>query len=188
MQNRWLADEWFTDDDKLNSLFPSLIHKLADQHWTPLLVATDTADFLVPEDGVKVFDIVSGAGKFCLAASHYKPNVLFYGNDQRIEMIGCSREIKSTLALNLSFMHGNFTQIDFTQVDHFYFYNIYENIAVTAKIDDTIEYALPLYNHCNSHLFTQLKKTPFGSRVETYHTCNSQMPPRYDLVETRISG
>lgn len=54
MQNRWLADEWFTNDDKFNSLYPPLIQKLADHHWTPLQVATDTADFLVPENGVKV--------------------------------------------------------------------------------------------------------------------------------------
>ena len=188
MQNRWQIDEWFTDDDKFNSLYPPHIQKLADQHWTPLQVAKYTADFLVQEDGVKVLDIGSGAGKFCLAASHYKPNGFFYGIEQRIELIGCSREIKSRLGLNnLSFMHGNFTQIDFKQFDHFYFYNsFYENIAGTAKIDYTIEYSLPLYNYYNSYLFNQLEKMPFGTRVATYHTWNSQMPPGYHLLETQM--
>jgi len=187
-QNRWQIDEWFIDDDKFNSLYPPRIQKLADQHWTPLQVAKYAADFLVPEDGVKVLDIGSGAGKFCLAASHYKSNGFFYGIEQRIELIDSAREAKSRLGINnLSFMHGNFTQIDFKQFDHFYFYNsFYENIAGTAKIDYTIEYSLSLYNYYNSYLFNQLEKMPFGTRVATYHTWNNQMPPGYKLVETQM--
>lgn len=183
MQNRWLADEWFTDDDQFNRLYPPLIQKLADHHWTPLQVAKDTADFLVPENGVKVLDIGSRAGKFCWSASNYKPAVLFYVIEQRIEMIGCSREIKSRLALNnLSFMHGNFAQFD-----HYYFYNsFYENIAGTEKMDDAIGYSLPLYNYYNSPLFNQWEIMPFDIRVATYPTCHSQMSPWYHLAETRM--
>src|SRR5665647_2147391 len=140
-------DEWFIDDDKFHSLYPAYIQKLADKHWTPLIVAKYAAEFLVPEDGAKVLDIGSGAGKFCLAASYYKPNGLFYGIEQRKDLLDCAVEVEYKLDLNnLYFLHGNFTQIDFTQFNNFYFYNsFHENIEGTTKIDHKIQYSLSLY-------------------------------------------
>ena len=187
-QKNWYIDKWFIDDDKFHNLYPFHIQKLADKHWTPLKVAKYAAEFLVPEDGAKVLDIGSGAGKFCLAASHYKPNGLFYGIEQRKDLLDCAVEAEYKLDLNnLSFIHGNFTQIDFKQFDHFYFYNsFYENIEGTAKIDHKIQYSLSLYNYYNSYLFNQLEKMPVGTRVATYHTWENQVPPEYYILKTQF--
>lgn len=187
-QKNWYIDEWFIDDDKFHSLYPPHIQKLADRHWTPLKVAKYAAEFLVPEDGAKVLDIGSGAGKFCLAASYYKPNGFFYGIEQRKDLLDCAVEAEYNLSLNnLSFMHGNFTQINFKQFDHFYFYNsFYENIDGTAKIDHKIEYSLSLYNYYNSYLYNQLEKMPAGTRVATYHSWENQMPPAYYIIKTQF--
>jgi SAM-dependent methyltransferase len=187
-QKNWYIDKWFIDDDKFHNLYPFHIQKLADKHWTPLKVAKYAAEFLVPEDGAKVLDIGSGAGKFCLAASYYKPNGLFYGIEQRKDLLDCAVEAEYKLDLNnLSFIHGNFTQIDFKQFDHFYFYNsFYENIEGTAKIDHKIQYSLSLYNYYNSYLFNQLEKMPVGTRVATYHTWENQMPPEYYILKTQF--
>ena len=187
-QKNWYIDKWFIDDDKFHNLYPFHIQKLADKHWTPLKVAKYAAEFLVPEDGAKVLDIGSGAGKFCLAASHYKPNGLLYGIEQRKDLLDYAMEAKYKLDLNnLSFIHGNFTQIDFKQFDHFYFYNsFYENIEGTAKIDHKIQYSLSLYNYYNSYLFNQLEKMPVGTRVATYHTWENQMPPEYYILKTQF--
>jgi SAM-dependent methyltransferase len=187
-QKNWYIDKWFIDDDKFHNLYPFHIQKLADKHWTPLKVAKYAAEFLVPEDGAKVLDIGSGAGKFCLAASHYKPNGLFYGIEQRKDLLDCAVEAEYKLDLNnLSFIHGNFTQIDFKQFDHFYFYNsFYENIEGTAKIDHKIQYSVSLYNYYNSYLFNQLEKMPVGTRVATYHTWENQMPPEYYILKTQF--
>ena len=186
-QKKNYRDKWFIDDEKFHSLYPPHIQKLADRHWTPLQVVKYAAEFLVPEDGAKVLDIGSGAGKFCLAASHYKPNGLFYGIEQRKDLLDCAVETEYKLNLNnLSFIHGNFTQIEFKQFDHFYFYNsFHENIEGTAKIDYKIEYSLSLYNYYNSYLFTQLEKMPMGTRVATYHTWENQMPPAYYIIKTQ---
>ncbi len=188
LQNSLETDEWFIDDDKFNSLYPLRIQKLAELHWTPLQVAEHASAFLVPKEGAKILDIGSGAGKFCLVASHYKPQGFFYGIEQRIELINVAREAKNRLRLhNLSFVHGNFTQIDFKQFDHFYFYNsFYENVMGTSKIDYKIDYSLSLYNYYNSYLFSQLEKMPAGTRVATYHTFDIQMPQGYDLVEKQM--
>lgn len=187
-QKKFQTDKWFINDDTFHSMYPLHIQKLADRHWTPLKVAKSAAEFLVPEDGAKVLDIGSGAGKFCLAASYYKPNGLFYGIEQRKDLLDYAVEAEYNLDLNnLSFMHGNFTQLDFTQFDHFYFYNsFYENIEGTEKIDHKIQYSLSLYNYYNSYLFNQLEKMPVGTRVATYYTWEDQMPRGYYIVNAEF--
>jgi len=184
-QNKNYIDQWFIDDAEFNNLYPVEVQKLADLHWTPLKVAKKAAQFLVPVDGSKVLDIGSGAGKFCLAASYYKPNGLFYGIEQRKNLLDCAIEAEYNLDLNnLSFIHGNFTQLDFTQFDHFYFYNsFYENIDGTEKIDYKIQHSLSLYNYYNSYLFNQLEKMPAGTRVVSYHSWEDNMPPGYRIVK-----
>src|SRR5688572_30149587 len=120
-QKNWYIDKWFIDDKKFHNLYPLHIQKLADHHWTPLKVAKYAAEFLVPDKGTKVLDIGSGAGKFCLAASYYKSNGIFYGIEQRKDLLDSAVEAEYKLDLNnLTFLHGNFTQLDFTQFDHFY--------------------------------------------------------------------
>ncbi len=176
------------DDETFHKLYPLKIQKLADRYWTPLKMAKYAAGFLVPEDGAKVLDIGSGAGKFCLAASHFKPNGLFYGIEQRKELLDIAVETEYKLDLdNLTFLHGNFTQLDFTQFDHFYFYNsFYENIEGTPKIDYKIQHSLPLYNYYKYYLFINLEKMPVGTRVATYHTFEDQMPPGYYIVKPQF--
>lgn len=187
-QQNYYIDKWFVNDEKFHQLYPFYIQKLADKHFTPLLVAKHAAEFLVPENGAKVLDIGSGAGKFCLAASHYQPRGLFYGIEQRKDMLDHAVEAEYKLDLNnLSFIHGNFTQLDFTKFDNFYFYNsFYENIEGTVKIDHKIQYSVSLYNYYNAYLFKQLEKMPDGTRVATYHTWENQMPPGYYVVKTKF--
>lgn len=181
-------DTWFMDDEVFHKLYPRHIQKLADKHWTPLKVAQYAAEFLVPQDGAKVLDIGSGPGKFCLAASHFKPNGFFYGVEQRKELIDIAVEAEYNLNLdNVSFLHGNFTQLDFAQFDHFYFYNsFYENIDGTEKIDYNIQHSLSLYNYYNSYFYNQLEKMPSGTRVATYHSWGNQMPPAYYILKTQF--
>lgn len=187
-QKNYYIDKWFTDDEKFNKLYPLNVQNLANKHWTPLKVAKYVAEFLVAEDGAKVLDIGSGAGKFCLAAAHFKPNGLFYGIEQRKDLLDTAIEASYALDLdNVTFLHGNFTQLNFTEFDHFYFYNsFYENIEGTAKIDYKIQHSLSLYNYYNSYLFNQLEKMPLGTRVATYHTWENQMPPGYYIVKTQF--
>jgi len=179
-------DKWFISDNKFHRLYPLYIQKLASQYWTPLKVAKYAAKFLVPGDGAKVLDIGSGAGKFCLAAAHFTPNGLFYGIEQRKNLLDSAIKAEYNLDLsNVFFMHGNFTQVDFTKFNHFYFYNsFYENVEGTAKIDNKIEHSLSLYNYYNSYLFTQLEKMPVGTRIATYHSREEIMPDGYRVIKT----
>src|SRR5882757_15574 len=136
-------DSWFSSDWQFQLLYPISIQQLARRHWTPLNVARMTSEFLVTGDGVRVLDIGSGVGKFCLSASYYKPNAFFDGVEQRNSLIGHAETARNILGLfNVSFIHGNFTQLNLTKYDHFYFYNsFFENLDGTDKIDDSIQYS-----------------------------------------------
>ncbi len=162
------------------------MQRLARRHWTPLETARKAAQFLVPEAGVKVLDIGSGVGKFCLAAAYYKPDALFFGVEQREDLVAYSEKAKERLGLaNAAFIHGNFTQLNLKKYDHFYFYNsFYENLDGSDKIDDNILYSESLYNYYNHYLYKQLADKPAGTRIVTLCSWEEELPPSYHIVHT----
>jgi SAM-dependent methyltransferase len=131
--------EWYNSDFQFNSLYPFSIQALAKYHWTPLSIAVKAAKFLAAEDNVRILDIGSGVGKFCLAAANHTPKANYFGVEQRKSLINFANATKRHLQLdNVSFIHGNFTQLDLKKYDHFYFYNaFYENLDGADKIDDS---------------------------------------------------
>ncbi len=178
--------DWFRSDFNFNLLYPQAIQSVAAKHWTPLEVAKKSADFLAISSNIKVLDIGSGAGKFCLTAAHYHSKTSFYGIEQRNDLVDLCNGLKEKLDLkNISFVCNNITQIDFEEYDHFYFYNsFYENIDGTLKIDYKIEYSEVLYDVYNRYLYKQLDKKPVGTRLVTYHSFGSEIPQEYEIVHT----
>ena len=186
LKNREPEIDWFRSDFNFNLLYPAAIQAVAAKHWTPLEVAKKSADFLAISSGVKVLDIGSGAGKFCLTAAHYHPETSFYGIEQRKDLVELCNDLKKKLELNnISFICNNITNIDFAEYDHFYFYNsFYENIDGTLKIDYKVEYSEELYDVYNRYLYKQLDKKPPGTRLVTYHSFGSEIPKEYEIVNT----
>jgi len=184
-----LTTNWFGSDTQFNQLYPSSIQLLAQRHWTPLLIARKAANFLAAENNVRILDIGSGVGKFCLAAAHYKPKALYYGIEQRKKLVTHAESAKETLRLeNVSFLNGNFTQVDFRKYNHFYFYNtFYENISGTDKIDNSIDYSLELYNYYNRYLYKQLEQKPSGTRLASFHSLEDEMPDGYHIVGSEMN-
>ena len=107
--------------------------------------------------------------------------LFFYGIEQRKDLVDYAEAARQIVGLNnVSFSHGNITQIDFKNYDHFYFYNsFYENLVTAEKIDNSVTYSIELYNQYNSFLYRQLEKKPSGTRVATYHGMDDIMPPDY---------
>lgn len=188
MQNRLIRnpkiESPFYSDSQFDHLYPEEMQQLSARHWTPLSVARKAARFLDSKKGVKVLDIGSGIGKFCLTAAFSHPNAFFYGVEQRCDLVCYADKIKEILELkNVSFRHCNFTQLNFLDYDHFYFYNsFYENLIGTDKIDNNIYYSTGLYNYYNRYLYTQLGKMPSGTRLATFHSLEDEIPPSYQLV------
>lgn len=183
-------DTWFSADTQFHQLYPPAIQSLARLHWTPLHIARAAADFIVPHEGVKVLDIGSGVGAFCLAAAYYQPSAAFSGVEQRSELVNHAEGAKELLGVkNALFLHGNFTQLNFKQYDHFYFYNsFHENLSGTDKIDDSIAYSVDLYNYYNRYLYQELEDMPTGTRIATFHSLDMEIPSNYQLVEARFGN
>lgn len=177
---------WFASDSIFNSLYPKEIQDVAEKHWTPLIVAQKAADFLSASPGTRILDIGSGSGKFCLAAAHQHPLNLYYGVEQRKNLVALSETIAHKFQLkNVYFICDNINNIDFSNYDHFYFYNsFYENMKGTQKIDSNVIYSEELYHYYNRYVYKELNKKPSGTRLVTYHSFANEVPPHYEIVQT----
>lgn len=151
--------DWFTTDARLHQLYPQPVRAQARMHWTPLYIAQKVVSYLAPNDTLKILDIGSGVGKFCLAGAFYKPSVSFYGVEQRKNLIEHAEAARKKLGFqNVHFIHRNFTQLNLNEYDHFYFYNaFFENLDGTDKIDNDIVYSNELYNYYSIYLYNQLE-------------------------------
>jgi SAM-dependent methyltransferase len=174
----------FTSDIQFDELYPISIQRLSEKHWTPLPVARRAAQFLAVKNNVKILDIGSGVGKFCLIAAHFRPRAFYYGVEQRRRLIYHADKTKELLRQrNVSFLHGNFTQINFGDYDHFYFYNsFFENLSGTNKIDESIDYSAELFFYYHNYFYKQLEQRPAGTRLVTFHSLVDEIPPCYHVV------
>jgi len=183
-------DNYFSEESHFCQLYPLSIQQLDKKHWSPLIVVNRAVKFLVDKPNVKILDIGSGTGKFCLAGAYYKPSVSFFGVEQREDLVDQAERVRKLLRLqNVYFKHHNFTQLNLKQYDHFYFYNsFFENLDGTDKIDNKIAYSNELYNYYSHYLYKQFEEMPVGTRVATYCSWDDEIPRGYKLVETQLDN
>jgi SAM-dependent methyltransferase len=179
-----IREIFFDSDEQFNRLFPIHIQNLAKSHWTKLEIITKAVEFLAVEHNTKILDIGSGVGKFCLAAAWQSPDVQYFGIEQRRTLYEHALMAQKALAIdNVTFVHGNFTQLDLRDFDHFYFYNsFYENIMDTDKIDESIECSLELFNYYHLFLLKQLEQKKPGTRLCTLCSFENEIPSDYHEV------
>jgi len=177
---------FFLDDRHFNRLYPYGVRALSARHWTPVKIALSAAEFLGGENGSKILDIGSGVGKFCLCAAHTKPNCLFFGIEQRAHLVQCAERTKRKLALgNAFFIHSNMTAVDFTDYNHFYFFNsFYEHLEPDIKIDRAIHHSTTFYEYYTECLYEKLATLRRGTRLCTYFGRTSQVPESYRLIDS----
>lgn len=184
------ATDRFASDLQFHELYPPEMRGQANMHWTPLHIARQAADFLEAGEGSRVLDIGSGAGKFCLAAAHYRPKAWFTGVEQRPELVKAAESAATQLIIpNVNFIHANITNIDFGEYDHFYFFNsFFENIEEAYRIDNAITYSRDLFRAYNGYVFRQLAKKPAGTRLATFHSTEEERPSSFHEVDASADG
>ncbi len=177
-------------NEHFDSLYPPYIQRLSAKHWTPINAATLSAGFLAEKPGTRILDIGSGVGKFCLIGAYKKPDSHFYGIEQRKKLVQISDKTKKKMALeNTTFIHGNFTKLNLSEFDSFYFYNsFYENLVDDeCHIDKSIDYSVRLYEYYTRNLYSMLEERPVGTRLVTYHSFREGVPQGYRLVKTMLN-
>jgi SAM-dependent methyltransferase len=183
-------DKWFESEAHFSLLYPTAIQQLDPVHWTPLAVATKAMNFLKTGAGVRILDIGSGIGKFCLAGAYHKPRAQFVGVEQRRSLIEYARSAQGLLGLdNATFIQGNFTQVDFKEFNHFYFFNSFgENLTEQYRIDESIDYSAELYHYYSTYLHYKLDTLRSGTRFVNYCSLDDEVPLSYQLMKTYFEG
>lgn len=183
---------YLQSDAHFDELYPYHIQTMSEQHWTPLHITQLAIEFLSAKvkPASKVLDIGSGVGKFCLAAATYAPQLEFVGIEQRGYLIRKAQSARGKLGIkNVSFIEGNFTQLNLKNFNHFYFFNsFYENLDGANKIDNSISYSEALYEYYVQYLHNEFKSLPTGTRIATYHSILQEIPRTYQLVDSLENG
>lgn len=182
-------EETFLTNNNFDELYPPAIRSLSRLHWTPVEVAQKAGRFLAVTPGAKILDIGSGVGKFCLNAGYHHPDCEFYGVEQRKSLITVANQVQQQLGItNTTFIHANFTQLDYAGFDHFYYYNsFYENlIDESLYIDNNIDHSESLYDYYTEYLYKILEKRPAGTRLVTFQSSYERIPAGYRLVESDV--
>lgn len=184
-----ITDQYFVSDTAFDAVYPSQISAVAEQHWTPLHIVRQVADFL-GDEGKHVLDIGSGAGKFCIAAAHFAPYTKFTGVEVRKKLVKAATDLQKRLAIeNASFIHGNFMDLHFADYDHFYFYNaFYEHINAQGRIDNDVPFSDALFEYYADNLSRMLSERPAGTKVATYHSFHGEIPIGYERVACQGGG
>ena len=102
-------------------------------------------------------------------------------------MVGNIRSSFSATKINN--VSGGGSSINFNNYDHFYFYNsFYENFALAAPIDNSVQYSGELYHQYANYLLVQLAKKPAGTRLATFHSLEDEVPEGFLVVGTAMDN
>ncbi|ASU36288.1 class I SAM-dependent methyltransferase [Mucilaginibacter xinganensis] len=184
-----LSPPLFSKDAAFDNLYPEHIRALSPMHWTAVDIAKKAGAFLAVPNA-RVLDIGSGVGKFCMVAGFHHPETTFYGVEQRKELYNIAEKAKGEINLpNVSFIHGNLTELNYGNYDHFYFYNaFYENIEPDSRIDYSVSTSFELYELYTRFVYEMLDKKPSETRLVTFHCTEGQVPPSYQLINNSYSS
>lgn len=189
VQNRGI-DHYFASEHNFCQLFSEPVSELNEMHWAPLKIIQMAARFLAYKPGVRILDIGSGPGKFCLAAAYYQPEALFFGVEQRQNLVDEGRMANETLGgLPVDLICKNFTQLNFGEYDAFFFYNsFFENLPGAEKIDESLSYSKELYDYYSYYLNRKFSVMPAGTRIVTYCSWEDEIPSGYRAEESHMDG
>ena len=185
-----LRTDRFVDDKEFDQIFPPRIKTLSERHWTPIIVAKIASTFLCYQDGLRILDIGSGVGKFCLVGATLHPSCTFFGLDIRENFIQIANKIKKKHTIpNAVFECQNLLETDISSYDGIYFYNSFqEKIDDTSVMDDESAISHETYNAYTQHLYQKFLEMPVGTRLVTYHTAEFCVPENYKMAEHHLIG
>ena len=176
-------------DAQFDQIFPPLIRKISEVHWTPVEIAIRAAELLATDEKTRVLDVGSGAGKFCLVAS-LSARGQFTGVEQRLHLLQTARTCAEELgASQASFVLGNMADLVWDVFDAFYLFNpFYENVLRSIRIDNTVSHSQVKFNRAIETVRNKLIAARLGTKVVTYHGFGGEVPRGYHRLKREPIG
>lgn len=177
------------EDDRFDRIFSARVRERSSLYWTPVAIASHAAKLLVRKSGARVLDIGCGPGKFCLIAAAVTDGH-FTGIEQRVDLVRAAKDaaLKEQLK-NIEIIHGNVTDLSFSNYDAFYLYNPFEeNMFANQSIDRCVPLSADLYIKYVKYVAAELCAKPFGTVVVTYGGSALEVPSCYDCELSAFGG
>lgn len=170
-------------DEEFDALFPNEFHEHSNRHYTSVFIAQKAIGFLAEDPTVKILDIGSGTGKFCLIGAATRPNA-FTGIEYRSEFVDVARKVAKEYEFkNVDFLDDTVLNVDFSSYDNFYMFNPFlEHKDPSAKMDNTAFHLSDTYEVFRSYVYDQFAQLPVGTRIASYYVGREQFPDSYEQV------
>lgn len=172
------------DDAYFDRIYPDWVQDRSRIHWTPLPVVRRAVGLLSSDrPDLRILDVGSGAGKFCLAGAMLS-EARFFGIEQRPHFVRlCHQLVHHYRIPRVSFLYGNMEDLDWSRFDAAYLYNPFQEFKTPyQRIDSSIEVARPFFERYVQAVETKLAQVPPGFGVVTYHGFGGRMPAGFRLV------
>jgi len=184
-----MGDSRLLTDQSFDAEYRKEVQKHSFIHWTPIEIIETAIDWLKLDSESRVLDIGSGAGKFCVVGSK-RSKAHFIGVEKREELIVAARDIATKhSATNVTFVHKDIAEVDFSDFTHFYYYNPFcEYIAEFDRIDDSITYDPDSFRRYEDYVINSFDRLPVGTRVVTYCSGTFPFPESYELRDLLYDG
>ena len=176
-------------DGFFDGLYPPEIRVHSKIHFTPVAIALRVRDWVGTEPGLRVLDVGSGCGKFCLVFGASGPGKVT-GIEQRPNLHEAATKASALMGLqNTTFVCGRMEDLDWRSFNVFYFFNpFYERIAYRKGIDDRTPPHAAVYFDNLRVVRGKLGDVKSGARVVTYHGLGGRLPSDWVMVRSEEIG
>jgi len=178
-------------DSKFDQIFPPYYQLQSTIHWSPIAVARQIADWIVPLHLKSFIDVGCGVGKLCFLLrilTKYK----ITGIEQRPNLVRIANKIVEVNRFNdISIVQMNALNLDWDKHDIYYLYNPFqEQLASEGPciIENDIEFDQKNYVLYTSEVFRQLSWAKIGKVLITFHGYGASVPPSWRMVASRHIG
>ena len=171
-------------DEELDLVYPPTLRAVSRAYFSPVKVARRAAELLVDGAAMRVMDVGSGAGKFCLVGA-LTTGASFVGVERRARLVDVAADAARKLGVNSArFVVGGIDAIEPAEHDALYFFNPFlENLWPAAEwLDAAVELSPAQFDRDVALTLALLGRARAGTRVATYNGIGVKMPETYRLL------
>ncbi|SOE23548.1 Methyltransferase domain-containing protein [Spirosomataceae bacterium TFI 002] len=181
--------ETIKTEEDFKKLVTADLQYLNAVHWTPIEVIDQILFWLKDYDALKILDIGSGVGKFCLIGGQ-KSHHHFTGIEKRTDFHDEGQKLLKALNLpNVSLLQADIVTFNLTAYDVIYLFNpFYEQVVNHGtRINDTA-YQKENYLKYESYVLGHLINSVAGKMVISYEYNLMQKAKGFVLLHEAFDG